>query len=657
MSRQALSLERKLPLLITALLAVILAIAVGIAYREVRRSAEMVAVERLDRASRQLAALAGASIRQRSVLLRRATADPTIRAALIGGRPGTDPAVRRVLDRLLLPSDTTLPVELWTASGAKIAVAGSDSGGAIELPIMGAPRVDAGSRQLGDTAVRYGAFFVRNGRTYFWTVAPVTIGRTTVGWIAQQGRVAAGPETARRINALIGGGSTVLYRNTADSTWVTLDGVPIAAPDATVRPPITATGPAARDSVSYTRSGTSMLAGQAAIAGTPWAIMVEAPRSEVIAYPRALLRRLLLIGVVLLVVGAVTAWVISRRLTGPIAALTEAASSLAHGDYGVRVGVDRSDEVGRLAASFNAMAGDVAAAHTALEQQFREARTLAGELEVARAAAVAASRAKSNFLATMSHEIRTPINAILGYTELMELGLSGPITDDQRSQLARIHASTQHLLMLVNELLDLARIESGAIRVEVAELSVRAAVAEAISFIGPQASALDLTVTVPPAPAPLETVVCLADEQRVRQILTNLLSNAVKFTQPGGEVTVTWTLGDPPSMVRRPDAPAYVGVHVRDTGIGIADDALRRLFQPFVQLESAGGNPYTRERSGTGLGLFISRELAQLMGGDISVESRAGRGSTFTLWLPIAPSSAATAVPPRQESAPTPFAA
>ncbi|MHB1224500.1 MAG: PAS domain-containing sensor histidine kinase [Gemmatimonadaceae bacterium] len=254
----------------------------------------------------------------------------------------------------------------------------------------------------------------------------------------------------------------------------------------------------------------------------------------------------------------------------------------------------------------------------------------------ARAMAEAASQAKSSFLATMSHEIRTPINAIMGYTELLELGLSGPLTDKQRHQLSRIQVSSRHLLKLVNEVLDLAKVESGRLAVarEVGDASLSAN--DAITLLQPQAAAREILL----ANQCVEggSVRYTGDRHRVEQILVNLLANAVRFTEPGGRITVSCELALARAAV---DAGAQLGVgpewlcaiHIEDTGIGIHPNHVAAVFEPFVQVESG----HTRTREGTGLGLAISRRLARLMGGDLTAESQPGRGSCFTLWLPGVP--------------------
>ncbi len=271
------------------------------------------------------------------------------------------------------------------------------------------------------------------------------------------------------------------------------------------------------------------------------------------------------------------------------------------------------------------------------------ARLYAAERQ-ARAGAEAAARTKSEFLATMSHEFRTPLNAILGYAQLLDMGVLGATTPAQHAHLERLQSSARHLLGLIDDVLDVAKVDAGRLEVRRDALLTGAAVAAAVTLVQPQATAKGVRLMDHGAGEP--GVPYVGDEHRVRQVLVNLLANAVKFTPPGGEVTVTCGAAAEPGpgvSVRGAAAgeSSWVFVRVDDTGPGIAPELLGRLFEPFVQ----GDPALTRAHGGTGLGLAISRRLARLMGGDVTVHSQPGRGATFTLWLPGAPSRGAATAP------------
>jgi signal transduction histidine kinase len=307
-----------------------------------------------------------------------------------------------------------------------------------------------------------------------------------------------------------------------------------------------------------------------------------------------------------------------------------AAEAIAAGDYGRRVDISRRDEVGRLGETFNVMAARVAESRRALEQRTEALRESNEELARQTMVAQTANQAKSDFLAVMSHEIRTPINAILGYTQLMDLGIPDPVTEGQRAQLERVRASGHHLLGLVNELLDLARVESGQLTV-LRERAVAADAADAaLALLRPQAAAKGVSVAERCGGA--RDALYLGDEQRVRQVVVNLLSNAVKFTTPGGRVSVRCdTTRRPPTEVAGSGAGAWTALSVEDTGIGIAPEHHELVFREFAQVDASA----SRQHHGTGLGLAIARKFIELHDGRIWLESAIGQGTRFYCTIPV----------------------
>jgi len=266
------------------------------------------------------------------------------------------------------------------------------------------------------------------------------------------------------------------------------------------------------------------------------------------------------------------------------------------------------------------------AAEARAEQMARKAQAAEQEAERARAEAELANQSKSAFLATMSHELRTPLNAIGGYAQLMEEGISGPLTDQQREYLKRVRLSQLHLEALINDVLNFAKLEAGRLDFEIIEFGLPDGLSSVVALVEPQAREKGIRFDFRGGG---QGCAVRADRDKVLQIVLNLVSNAVKFTAEGGSITLDWTC----------DRAAHI--RVADTGTGIPEDKLAAVFEPFVQVD----RNLVGARNGTGLGLTISRDLARRMGGDLTVESRLGAGSTFTLTLPLASASRESGAP------------
>ena len=336
---------------------------------------------------------------------------------------------------------------------------------------------------------------------------------------------------------------------------------------------------------------------------------------QALAAEGSALRRWLFLAVIAeLALALALVGLIARLILKPVNELVGAAQAVAREDYDTLVAPQRTLEFSGLAEAFNQMTA-------AISRDITRRKATEIELAQARDAAEAATRAKSVFLATMSHEIRTPM---IGVTGMLEVLSYSPLNADQRREVAVIQQSAQSLLTIIADILDFSKIEAGRMELAPTTISLREVVNATSENFMPAASSvgLRLNVTVDPRVAPAHE----ADPVRIRQILSNFLSNAMKFTHEGGiEVTVT---------VERDEAQAQSLVFaVKDSGIGISDEAQKKLFQPFQQAESGT----TRKYGGTGLGLTIARRLAELMGGDITMQSAVGVGTTMFLraTLPI----------------------
>jgi signal transduction histidine kinase len=306
--------------------------------------------------------------------------------------------------------------------------------------------------------------------------------------------------------------------------------------------------------------------------------------------------RALFIGVAAgaIVLALLLGFVLSRSVIGPIQRIDHRLAAIASGDFSGHVGVENRDELGALGANVNRMNDELRRLYTELE---------------------AASRHKSEFLANMSHELRTPLNAIIGFSQVLRDEMVGPVNPKQAEYLDDITSSGNHLLSLINDVLDLSKVEAGQVELEVHPFSLREALERGIVMLRERATEDGVRVAFAADP---EVDVVDGDERRIKQVIFNLLSNAVKFTPAGGEVDVSATRVN-----------GEVRVSVADTGPGIAPEDRERIFEEFQQTETGLG-----QREGTGLGLALSRRFVELHGGRIWLESELGHGSTFTFALP-----------------------
>jgi two-component system, NarL family, sensor histidine kinase BarA len=334
---------------------------------------------------------------------------------------------------------------------------------------------------------------------------------------------------------------------------------------------------------------------------------------EGVHWNRAILMATALCTAVLIMTGS---WIIVRYIiVKPVKHLKEVSDAISAGELNVRSEIQTGDEFEDLSHAFNRMLRNL----VNMQDQWRRVNAdldrKVDELAQANMALYESNRLKSDFLATMSHELRTPLNSILGFSDVL-LSNNG-LSDKQKRWVSNIQSSGQKLLNLINDILDLAKIEAGKMQVRLDEFSLQDVCDGLVNMFRPLAEKknIDLRSQVDPDIPPLRQ-----DVTKLQQILQNLLSNAIKFTPEGGRV-----------LLRAEADPRYVTLTVTDTGVGVAKEEQELVFQKFRQ----SGNPLTREHAGTGLGLSIVRELCRLLGGEIVLQSELGRGSTFTVRLPL----------------------
>ncbi len=305
-------------------------------------------------------------------------------------------------------------------------------------------------------------------------------------------------------------------------------------------------------------------------------------------------------------------FVISWSVILPVREANAFLSQVARGEFSATISVPNRDEFGVLAANMNQMSRDLSRLYEEQRQAAQQLRSLNRQLELA-------SKAKSEFLANMSHELRTPLNAVIGFSEALSERMFGELNDKQAEYVEDIHASGHHLLSLINDILDLSKIEAGRMELELGRFDIVGPLTAALTLVKERAArggvALESEID-----ADVDSMV--GDERKFKQILINLLSNAIKFTPESGTVRLSVGSGD-----------GKVVIAVSDTGVGIADDDQEAIFEEFRQV----GSDYDRVAEGTGLGLSLARRFVEMHGGQIDVTSELGKGSTFTFWLPLEP--------------------
>jgi signal transduction histidine kinase len=359
--------------------------------------------------------------------------------------------------------------------------------------------------------------------------------------------------------------------------------------------------------------GKKVFTSYARIPSLGWAVLIELPVQEAYGPLYASLLRtssLLLIGLGMALLASLF---VARRVVQPLRRLRQGVERIGRGDLAFRVELKTGDEIEVLADEFNKMTADLQKAYSGLEEQVKE-RTR--ELTVVNKKLEEASRHKSRFLANVSHELRTPLNSIIGFTRLVLRRTERQIPDLQRENLRKVLISSEHLLGLINGLLDLAKIEAGRLEVFAEPFRFEEIIQVATSTVEPMLKdgRVRLKTKIDPDIPPLNT-----DRDKLKQIVLNLLSNAAKFTEEG-EINVSAWQHDGSLMLA-----------VSDTGVGMTEEVLGYIFEEFRQAEMSS----TGEYGGTGLGLAIVKRLVDLLGGEIKVESEVGKGSTFSIKLPV----------------------
>ena len=357
---------------------------------------------------------------------------------------------------------------------------------------------------------------------------------------------------------------------------------------------------------SESLEGARVLSSAVHIATTDWWVVVEQPYSEALSGVFDTLKRTLGFLLLGLALAFASSYLLARMFAAPILRVQRGAARIGAGDLSTRIDLHSGDEIEDLAAEFNKMAAQLEEYTTGLEKMVADKTA---QLELA-------NRHKSEFLANMSHELRTPLNAVIGFSDVLKEQYFGLLNDKQQEYVRDINDSGQHLLSLINDILDLSKIEAGRMDLDLSRFNLPAAIDDALVLVRERAHRHNLQIK---SSIGADIGDMVADERKLKQILINLLSNAVKFSHPGGSVLVAAMRG-----------AGEVIVSVKDSGLGVAPHDQAAIFEEFHQLTTEG-HP---RQEGTGLGLALTKRFTELHGGRIWVESEAGKGATFSFTLP-----------------------
>jgi len=571
------SIERKLPLFVTILLVVVAVVQLTIGYGEVRQASRALADKRLPLATRVMADLFQTG--QGRARITALTKDSAIVAFLrSGGRRGREQALA-AMRRLTNDTATNAGLEL------------RDFGGHLLLRTGKFAVADSVLVSPGKDSARYGPL-MRQDTSLFIAIA-AAVGQEGTGGIVQQvARLSLSERTRKMLTGLAGGDVTLLLGNASGDPWTDFATIVPAPPQGVLTSPVP---------VRYQR-GEAKRAAAAPVAGTPWMVVAEVPSRTVTAPARAYLISMAPLAALIVILGALVAWWGSRRLTKPLVQITRAAEAITTGDLEQRVNVQRDDELGRLARSFNTMAEQVSRSHHHLEAQVAQ-RTKALE---------GTNAELESFSYSVSHDLRAPLRAIHGFARILLEDHTAKLDPEAQRLLGVIDQNTRRMGQLIDDLLAFSRLGRKGIasaRVDMTELAHL--VADELRPGEGDRNGLELRIDA--------LVPAHGDRALLRQVLSNLLQNALKFTR--GRPNARIEVGS------RPDGNETV-YYVKDNGAGFDARYVDKLFGVFQRLHSA------EEFDGTGVGLAIVKRIVQRHGGRVWAEGELNEGATFYFSLP-----------------------
>jgi signal transduction histidine kinase len=590
-----LSIAAKLPLSLAALLAVTFGGMTAFAYWQVRQSVQTVASERMARAARQLSDLLTLSARQRSTLLQELAARPEVRAAAANPAGAPPPDLTPSLTAYL-GTGANASIDVLDASLRRVAGAGAT------LPALAKAPELAATAATSTTAI-IGPFQHDGSLLTYSVICAIRDGDKPIGYVVDRRRFSNSSAAISLLTGLIGSDARLLIGNQSGDVWTDLS---TAVPG----PPVQPADFAADKLLVYTRdNGEAVIARGSAIGDTPWGVVVEFPRAPVLAPASQFLKAAIAASVVLIVLGAGLGWALSRRITRPLIAVTEAAEAIAAGKPANPLTVKRADEIGRLSVSFNAMSAQVAYSRRQLEDMVGTLETRVNE----RTAALAtANRELEAFSYSVSHDLRAPLRAIDGFARILVEDHGAELSPGARQHLEVIARRTTHMGQLIDDLLAFSRLGRQPLsRMAIDMTALARQVVDEARRADPSRRVEIAIADLPPA---------VAERALVRQVLQNLIQNALKFTRTRADARI--------DVGATTDAGGQAAYFVRDNGVGFDMQYADKLFGVFQRLHRS------EDFEGTGVGLAIVQRIVHKHGGRTWADAAVDRGATFYFTLP-----------------------